>query len=395
MGTETIGEGAEPCGASRPQSKPNRTPGRLGSLDAFRGAVIASMILVNNPGSSDHVYAQLAHVEWHGLTFTDVIAPAFLWTIGVTTALSLSRRLQAGFSRSGLFRHVARRAALLYLVGIFLSIFPDFLPIPYFSMLGGVPVMGILQRIAICYLFGSAIFFLGFSIRGHGACATTLLVSYWLLLVWFPGPATGSGPFDPGGNFAHVLDRHVLGRFAETGSHPLLTILTATATVLIGTLVGQRLQAGGSPRDKALWLLTAGIALSVLGVLVGQWTPINRRLWTPSFCLLSAGMATVVFTLFYWAIEVFRMRRGVGWLIAYGVNPIFLFVASEMGRTLANTKGVTDRAGQWHSLWAVGYEGLLHVADPKNASLLYGLAYTILLGVVAVVMFRRGWIVKI
>jgi hypothetical protein len=107
-------------------------PGRLMSLDVFRGATIASMMLVNNPGSWSHLYRPLAHAEWHGWTFTDTVFPFFLWIVGVAIPLSVAKRLEQGQSRRQLFLHALRRAAILFSLGLFLSRarFPSGHPLP-------------------------------------------------------------------------------------------------------------------------------------------------------------------------------------------------------------------------------------------------------------------------
>jgi predicted acyltransferase len=367
-------------------------PARLASLDAFRGAVIASMILVNSPGDPNQVYTQLAHVEWNGWTFTDLIAPAFLWIIGVTTVLSLARRLESAPSRMAILRHVVRRSALLFLVGLGLAVLPALLP-PDLSALQNVKLMGILQRIAICYCLASAISLWG-TPRAAAVWAVILLATYWLLLVAVPLPGGETASLEPGRNLAQVIDRRLLGPRSE-GTHTLLTIMTVTATVLIGTLAGRLLHGGLTVGRGALRLLAGGVLLVGLGLLLSRWMPINRRLWTPSFCVFTAGVAMAVFAGFHWVLDGKRIRRGFGLLIAYGANPILLFVLSELVRMLAQGKGFTDGEGTWRSLWTIGYEMVPSIAGPDGASLVFGLAYTLLFGLLAVFMYRRRWIVKI
>jgi predicted acyltransferase len=364
----------------------------MASLDAFRGAVIASMILVNNPGDPNQVYTQLAHVEWNGWTFTDLIAPAFLWIIGVTTVLSLARRLESAPSRTAVLRHVARRSVLLFLVGLGLVVVPVLLP-PNLSALQDVKLMGILQRIAICYCLASAIS-LWSPPRAVPVWVAILLASYWVLLVAVPLPGGESASLEPGRNLAQAIDRRLLGPRSE-GTHTLLTIVTVTATVLIGTLAGRLLQGGLTVGRRAMRLVVGGVVLVGLGLLLSRWMPINRRLWTPSFCVFTAGVAMVVFAGFHWVLDGKGIRRGFGPLIAYGANPFLLFVLSEMVRTYAQNGGFTDRTGTWRSLWTIGYGVVPTLAGPKAASLVFGLAYTVVFGLLAVSMYRRRWIVKI
>ena len=159
--------------------------GRLTSLDVFRGATIAGMILVNNPGSWSYVYSQLRHADWHGWTFTDLIFPFFLFIVGVAIVFSFSRRVELGYSKVKLFWKVVRRSLILFALGLFLNGFPTF-------DLSTIRIMGVLQRIAICYFFASVIF-LTSSLRGQVFWSVVLLFVYWGLMEFVPVPGIGAG----------------------------------------------------------------------------------------------------------------------------------------------------------------------------------------------------------
>src|SRR6266516_1380264 len=175
--------------------------GRLMSLDVFRGVTIASMMLVNNPGSWSHIYAPLEHAEWNGWTFTDTIFPFFLWIVGVAIPLSTSRRLEQGQSRGQLFRHAVRRAAILFALGFFLNSFSFFID-GSLSRLGvgdwlhtyltNVRLPNVLQRIAVCYLLATLIF-LRTGVRGQVIWTAGLLLGYWLLMALAPFPVNVHG----------------------------------------------------------------------------------------------------------------------------------------------------------------------------------------------------------
>src|SRR4051812_26642881 len=176
---------------------------RLVSLDAFRGAVMAFMIMVNNNGSGRDAYAQLRHAEWHGWTLTDTVFPSFVWIVGVAITLSLGKRLDAGVPRSRLLLAALRRAAILFVLGMAVYAFPHF-------SLSTQRILGVLQRIAICYLAASAIY-LWCGVRGQVAWLVGLLTAYWLIMTLAPVPGFGPGRLDMEGNFAHYVDRLVLG----------------------------------------------------------------------------------------------------------------------------------------------------------------------------------------
>ena len=176
-------------------------PNRLMSLDVFRGATIAAMMLVNNPGTWSHIYPPLRHADWHGWTFTDTIFPFFLWIVGVAIPLSVARRLEQGQSRRELLRHACRRAVILFALGLFLATF-GFLIDGSLGRLGfaewlhnyltNVRIPGVLQRIAICYLIATAIF-LRATLRGQMIWTAGFLVGYWLLMAFAPFPVNVHG----------------------------------------------------------------------------------------------------------------------------------------------------------------------------------------------------------
>ena len=171
---------------------------RLVSLDAFRGLTIASMILVNNPGSWAYVYSPLAHAEWHGWTPTDLIFPYFLFIVGVAIPFSFRRRLSEGGDRSDLMRHVVRRSLVLIALGIAMRAIPDF-------DFGTMRYYGVLQRIGLVY-FAAAAGYLFLGRRGRVAATVSLLLGYWAALSWVPVPGYGAGDLSPDGNLAAWLD---------------------------------------------------------------------------------------------------------------------------------------------------------------------------------------------
>jgi predicted acyltransferase len=179
---------------------------RLASLDAFRGATIAAMLLVNNPGSWSALYAPLEHAPWHGWTPTDMIFPGFLWIVGVALTLSFAKRMEQGADRGALLRHVAQRSAIIFGVGLLLAMFPfGLLPAHHFNPLK-LRIPGVLQRIAVCYLVASAIF-LRTNWRGQLAWIVGLLAAYALALRFVPVPGFGAGVLEPKGNLAWWIGR--------------------------------------------------------------------------------------------------------------------------------------------------------------------------------------------
>ncbi len=361
---------------------------RLVSLDAFRGAIIALMVLVNDPGDGAHVYPPLEHAAWNGWTPTDVVFPSFLWIVGIAITLSLGRRLAAGVSRSALFVPVARRAAVLYLLGCAIYVYPQF-------DLSTQRLMGVLQRIAICYLIASAIY-LTTRIRTQVIWIAGLLASYWLMMKLIPVPGFGAGRLDVEGNLAHYVDRVVLGRhnYGPTQTwdpEGIVSTLPAIATALLGIMAGHILRVCRSLAERCTWLFLMGNLLLAAGLLCDIWLPINKKLWTSSFALFMAGLDCILFAMCLWLIDGLGWKRIAKPFVVIGMNAIAVYLASEflneaLGAIRWSTAGRVVSLYSWLNSHAFGWVG-----SPYNASLLFALTYTLLMYLLAVLMYRRGW----
>lgn len=376
---------------------------RLISLDAFRGATIAAMLLVNNPGSWSDVYAPLRHAPWHGWTFTDFIFPNFLWIVGVSLTLSFARRVEEGADRGKLFRHVVQRAAIIFALGLLLAAFPfGLLPGHHFS-LGNLRIPGVLQRIALCYLATGAIF-LRTGVRGQALWAAGLLLAYGLMLKLVPVPGFGAGCLEPTGNLAWWIDAHVLAGHTWTGApvpgfdpEGILSTLPAIATALGGVLCGHLLRTSLPAAAKLGRMCAGGVVLLAAGALLDRWLPINKNLWTSSYVLLMAGWSMVFMAGLYWLIEVRNWRRWAAPLVMYGMNAIVLFVlAGLVGKLLYLVRWPGTGEGTVVTLKGYLYQAFfLPYASPPNASLLFAVAFVLGHLVVAWVMWRRKWFVKV
>jgi predicted acyltransferase len=374
---------AQPELEHRQTDSPYAGSQRLVALDAFRGATIALMVLVNTAGDWRHVYAPLQHAEWNGWTPTDVVFPSFLWIVGVSLTLSFAKRMNAGASRSKLFIQVLRRAAILYALGLFLYGFPDF-------HLSTLRLLGVLQRIAICYVIASAIY-LTTGIRGQILWIAGLLVSYWCLMTLVPVPGFGPGRLDVEGNLAHYVDRIVLGthNYAATKTwdpEGIVSTLPAIATALFGILCGQVLRRERPLSDKLNLMFVAGNLLITAGLICNTWLPINKKLWTSSFSLFMAGLDFVMFAICIWAVDVRGYKRIVQPFVILGMNAIAIYMASEFVEELLSV--VHLRKWIYDSLFAP-------LASPINASLIYAITYTLLMFAIAYGMYRKRWFVKV
>ena len=356
---------------------------RLVSVDAFRGATIALMVLVNTPGDYTSVYGPLQHADWHGWTPTDAVFPSFLWIVGLSLTLSFQRRVAAGARRGDLFRQALRRAAILFALGLFLYGFPRF-------DLSTWRILGVLQRIAICYLAGAAIW-LTTGLRGRLAWTAGLLVGYWALMMLVPVPGFGTGNLGVEGNVAHHIDRMVLGshNYAETKTwdpEGIVSTLPAMATVLFGMFAAQVVTLRRPLAERLGWLCAIGLALLVGGLIADQWLPINKKLWTTSFALFMAGMDFVLLAGFAWVVDGLGWRKPVRPFVILGMNAIAIYMISEL------LLAVMDMLGWKASLYEAVFAP---VASPVNASLLFAVAYTLLMFAIAWAMYKRGVFLKV
>jgi predicted acyltransferase len=352
-------------------------------LDAFRGATMALMVLVNNPGDGAHVYAPLEHAEWNGWTPTDVVFPSFMWIVGVAMTLSFAKRLAAGASRAHLFSQALRRALIIYVLGLLVYVYPGF-------SLSTQRLVGVLQRIAICYLIASAIY-LTTRLRGQLIWIVSLLAVYWLAMTLIPVPGYGPGRLDVEGNLAHYVDNIVLGahnyRHTKTWDpEGIVSTIPAIATILFGILAGQILRLERTLAERTKWLLLSGALLLALGLVCNNWLPINKKLWTDSFALFMAGLDSVVFAMFLWLIDGLGFKRIVKPLVIMGMNAIAVYLASEFLDEALNA----TRLHHWLFTNLFAWP-----ASPFNASLLYAIAYVLLMYLIAYVMYKRNWFLRV
>ena len=362
------------------------------SLDVFRGATIAGMILVNDPGSWGHIYPPLEHAEWNGWTPTDLIFPFFLFIVGVSLTLSFPSRMARGITRGKLMIHVVRRSALIFAIGLFLNGFPDF-------DLSSIRIMGVLQRIAVCYLVAGLFYLLTFekqatdgqpgrvraNLRVTSAVAVALLVGYWALMTFVPVPGHGAGHLGKDDNLGAYIDRTVMGGHLWQESmtwdpEGLLSTLPAIATLLLGIIAGESLRAQGRAERKSIGLAVAGAILLIAGKMLDPVFPINKNLWTSSFVLLTGGFAMVALALCYWLVDV---RGSRGWtppFLVFGMNAILAYALAAL---------VSEVSTDFDFLHFHGHETTLHgwIYDnffvphlsAVNASLAFGLVFTLVI----------------
>jgi len=354
---------------------------RLVSLDVFRGATIAAMMLVNNPGTWSSIYAPLRHAEWHGWTFTDLVFPFFLFIVGVAIVYAYSKKLADNTPKISLYPKLIRRTLILFGLGLFLSAFPFFKP--YFD-LSTLRIPGVLQRIAVCYFFASVIF-LHTGKRGQWAWTIGLLLVYWALMEWIPVPGIGAGSYEKGANFAAYIDQiflegHMWGSTKTWDPEGIISTLPAISTTLFGVLTGHLLRSDKSRIEKTLHMFLWGNFGLWLGYFWNYFLPINKNIWTSSYTVFMAGMALVVLAFCYYLTDVKGYRRGIKPLVVYGVNAIAVYVMAGIVAKLSYIIKFTAADGTVTTLKDVIYRNLFASwLSDVNASLVYGLVFVLLM----------------
>jgi predicted acyltransferase len=371
------------------------TSSRLLSLDIFRGATIAAMILVNNPGN-DFPYAALKHAEWSGWTPTDLIFSFFLFIVGVSLSLSFRARMRRGESRKTLLLHSLRRSVIIFLIGLFLNGFP------YFH-LATWRVAGVLQRIALAYL-AAALITLSSKTRGIAIWIASFLIGYWIAMRFVPVPGFGIPGrdiplLDPNANLSWYIDQHLLpGRMYEGTRDPegILSTFPSIATALLGVLTGEWLASPRAATRKVTGMLLFGTACVLAGQFWGVWFPINKKLWTSSFALFTAGCALVGLALCYWISDV-KLHRGV-WtrpFVVFGTNAIAAYSLAE----LLSSLGYSFRVDLGHrsvTLQDYIYRRTFgHIPSLPLASLAYSLTFVLVCYLPIWWMYRRRIFLKV
>ena len=366
---------------------------RIISLDAFRGLTIAGMILVNNPGSWSHIYGPLRHAEWHGVRLADLVFPFFLFIVGVSVAISFGRRLASGEGKRSLYSKIVRRALILFALGLLLNGFPHY-------DLSSLRIPGVLQRIAVCYLATAAIF-INSTWKGQLAWAAGLLLLYWAAMEWIPYPGGSAGLYERGNNLASWLDGRLLAghMWAVTkrwDPEGILSTLPAISTTLSGVLAGMWLTTERAPRERATALIAAGAAAAATGSLWHLLMPINKSLWTSSYALFTAGLASICLGALHYLVDV-RGRKGWTFpLRVLGMNAITAYVTAGIAARLLYQIQVAGPSGIPITLKTWLYISLfVPYFDDLNASLAYAAAFVIAIWLIMLPLYRMRIFIKI
>jgi predicted acyltransferase len=370
---------------------------RFYSLDVFRGATVCLMILVNNPGTWKHIYGPLKHAPWHGLTPTDLVFPFFLFAVGNAMAFVMPR-LEAG-GNAVFWKKVLSRTILIFLIGLFLNWWPfvTWSEGSYvFVEWKNVRILGVLQRIALCYFF-AAILIYYLKIRKAFYVGLLLLLIYWLLC-YLANPAD---PYSLTGWFGTDVDKHVLGAshlykgegmpFDPEG---LMSTIPSIVEVIFGYVIGDYIRNKGKTYEMTTNLFAAGIALLAAGYCWDLVFPINKKIWTSSFTVYTAGLATVTIATMIYLIE-FRNARGplTRFFDVFGKNALFVFSLSAFLPDVLSFIRLGNGVNPWNFLYREIFSAI--PGDPRIGSLLYALCVITFMWLICWWMDRKKIYIKV
>ncbi len=434
-------------------------PERLVSLDVFRGITIAGMVLVNNPGTWSSIYGPLKHAEWHGITPTDYIFPFFLFIVGVAIPIAFSKRILAGITRDTYLK-IFTRSATIFAVGLLISAIPFFnfaeTTIPYALKIlivlgyaaalffylwdkvkialvvtavtagivtafwlagsavvpynvGAMRIPGVLQRIAVCYLF-VALIYLHTNWKQQAIISAVLLLTYWFLMTFVPVPGCEVWTVDDKAcNLAAWLDRTVLSeahiwRSAKVfDPEGILSTIPAIVTTLSGVLAGTWLMrkdesgTAAASVDKALGLFFGGTVCLAVGWTWSLVFPLNKSLWTSSYVVYTTGLALLSLGFCYFLIDIKGYQRWARPFVIFGVNALALFAFSGiMARLLGMIRVAGPEEGKDITLqqWIFG-NLFLSWASPINASLAYAICFILLWLFLMWLLYRKRIYIKV
>ena len=367
--------------------------GRLASLDVFRGLTMMAMVLVNNPGNGEHVYSQLEHAGWNGFTFTDLVFPSFLFIVGTSMAFSFARRLQEGSSHQ-LFIQVVRRSIIIFGLGFLLNSLALF----YGS---NIRILGVLQRIAICY-FCVGLMVMYIKPIGLFISGIILLGIYSLGMLFVPVPGYGAGVLEPEGSLCWWLDTLILHGFTWSGApvagfdpEGIWSTLTAIVTTLVGYGAGLLLHSEREGKYKLLVLFNRANFCLLLSYLTTLFMPVNKQLWTVPYVFLCAGLDLHLLGMFYYLIDIRGMRQGITPALIYGSNAIFIYVGSWLMRSILNPIHIGSGDSSL-DVWDFCYEKFFSLwLNPTNASLALSLSYVLVWLGITYILYRKKIFIKI
>ncbi len=366
------------------------------ALDVFRGITLAFMIIVNTPGSWEQLYAPLHHARWHGFTPTDWIFPTFLFVVG--NAMSFSMKKLQEMPAGKFYRKVVKRSVLIFLIGWLLNAFPFYAVNEAGEVvwvnISEIRLLGVLQRIALCYFFAALILYWGGERLGWIFSGVALLV-YWPILYFF---GDSGDPYALATNAATKLDllligaeQLYMGEGVAFDPEGLLSTLPSIVNVIAGYLVGKMIQRKGNTTETVQTLLVGSVVLIALAYVWDLGFPINKKLWTSSYVVLTVGWDLLVLAILIFIIEIRNRKNWTYFFEVFGKNTLILYVFAWIVVDIFGMIPMGDT-----TLRGLYYDSLFASwLSPKNASLLFALSYMLLIWLIGWWMDRKKIYIKL
>lgn len=353
---------------------------RLLSLDILRGITVCGMILVNNAGGPVS-YAPLRHSVWNGLTPCDLVFPFFLFMVGISTYISL-RKFNFEPTHE-VVKKIFRRMFLIILIGLGIEWFGyacdgNFLP---FDTLR---IPGVLQRIGLCYgIVSLMVVYLNHKYLPW--ITAGLLVVYSVLLL------CGNGYACDDTNLIAIIDRSIFGEahlYKKSPIDPegLIGTISAVAHTLIGFFCGKLLLEKISVNKRIVKLITAAAIMLVIGYVLSIWMPLNKRIWSTSFVLVTCGWGSLLLAVLMYVIDVKNINKGWTFFLVFGMNPLFLYVLSEV---------VAIAFSEWGIRQSIYQTINIVFTDEYFASFIYSLFFCGIMGLTGYILHKKKIYIKI
>lgn len=380
---------------------------RLLALDILRGITIAGMIMVNNPGSWGSMYKPLTHAQWNGLTPTDLVFPFFMFIMGMSTYFSL-RKYNFTFSKEA-GKKILKRTIIIFLIGIAIAWFSLFFrtwnslsaePISVLTRISKsvfvfdhIRILGVMPRLALTYCATSLIA-LAFKHKHIPYIIAFLLVGYSIILL------LGNGYIYGEENILSIVDRAILGTnhmYNDNGIDPegILSTIPAIAHVLLGFYISEKFVRETDITLKVQYLFIVGAILTFSGFLLSYGLPINKKIWSPTFVMVTCGLGSTLLALLIWIIDIKGHKKWSLFFESFGVNPLFVYVFASLISICFNSILFTI-GGKTMTIHSLIYKDVLCTfLSPINASLLYSILFITLIWFMGYQLYKRKIYIKI
>lgn len=365
----------------------DKTNERILSIDILRGLTIIFMIIVNDPGSWSHVYAPLLHAEWNGITPTDYIFPNFLFIVGVSIVFSIKKQIENGSSKIKIIKKVFWRSIKIYLVGLFLWIFPSF-------DFDNIRWAGVLQRISLVFLFCAIIYLLA-NLKQQIFIAIFILILYTLIMVYTPIPGIGDPDLSvPEKNWAHYIDSLYLpGVLWEDTWDPegILSTFPSIVTGIFGMIAGFILSSKVNLEKKIIKIFIFGFILLFLGDISRFIFPLNKHIWSTSYTFLMGGISSILICLFIFLVDLKNIKKVFRPAKVFGVNSIFSYSLASLFTIFFYSDYI----------WGFGLNSTFmsfseSIGIPlKLASLVYAIFYAAVIWIPTNILYRKKIYIKL